>query len=245
MYTREEFEELRIGKAEEMADDEKLQRRARELLADGYQHGWIHQTNWFGEPILNLPSDMFALQEILYETQPDYIVEVGTAWSGSLLFYSTIMEALGGEEIIGIDVYIPDDLKERIGSFETLSERIHWINASSTEQETLDEVQERVGESRDVMVILDSDHTHDHVLQELEMYAPLVGEGNYLVCCDTWIEDSPAEVHQDRDWGPGNSPATALDDFLEGNDDFKPDPRIDNKLLFSCNPGGYLKRTES
>ncbi|MDD5170566.1 MAG: CmcI family methyltransferase, partial [Syntrophales bacterium] len=150
MYTRKEFEDMRNQSAKNMADDAGLQRDALDVLVRADHYSWIHQTNWFGEPILQVPQDMFALQEIIFNTRPDFIIEVGVAWGGSLLFYSTLMEVLGGKQIIGIDVYIPEDLKARIGAFGKISDRITWINRSSTDQPTLDQVKSIVGESKKV-----------------------------------------------------------------------------------------------
>jgi cephalosporin hydroxylase len=244
MRTREEFEEERVKWAEEMADDPALRQKSLEVLTDADRYNWIHQTTWFGEPLLQVPQDMFALQEIIFKTRPRFIIEVGVAWGGSLLFYSTLMEVLGGERIIAIDIYIPDDLKERINAFEKLADKITWINGSSIETATLDEVKTLLGGSRDVLIILDSNHTHEHVLEELRLYSPLVGKGKYLVCGDTVVEYMPEQTHRPRPWGPGNNPKTALDAFLKENKRFEVDKRIENKLLFTCNPGGYLECCE-
>jgi cephalosporin hydroxylase len=244
MHTREEFEELRVEWAEEMADDPALRQKSLEVLTDADRYNWIHQTTWFGEPLLQVPQDMFALQEIIFKTRPRFIIEVGVAWGGSLLFYSTLMEVLGGERIIAIDIYIPDDLKQRINAFEKLADRITWINGSSIERATLDQVKAILGGSRDVLIILDSNHTHEHVLEELRLYSPLVDKGKYLVCGDTVVEYMPEQTHRPRPWGPGNNPKTALDAFLKENKRFEVDKRIENKLLFTCNPGGYLECCE-
>jgi cephalosporin hydroxylase len=239
LFTRKEFEELRIESAKKMMKDERLHREALDVLvrADGYK--WIHQSNWLGEPILNLPQDMFALQEIIFETKPKFIIELGVAWGGSLLFYSTLMEVLGEGQIIGVDIYVPDDLKERLASHGKLSERLTLISGSSIEKDTLYQVKSVVGNCREVMVILDSFHTHDHVLKELQLYSPLVGKEFYLICGDTIVESLPKPAK--RPWGPGNSPKSARDTFLKQNDRFVVDERIENKLLFTCNPGGYLR----
>ncbi len=240
LYTREEFETLREKSAQIMAADKELRRDALKVLVQADHHRWIHQTNWLGEPILNLPQDMFAIQEIIFKTRPRFIIEVGVAWGGSLLFYSTLMEILGGERIIGVDIYIPDDLKERLASYGKLSERLTLINGSSIEQDTIGQVKSITGDCREVMIFLDSYHTHDHVLKELCLYSPLVGEGFYLICGDTIIEDMPEQKHRSRPWGPGNNPKTALDQFLKENNRFDVDKVLENKLLFTCNPGGYL-----
>ena len=240
MFTREEFEELRRESAAGMAADQGLKRKALEVLVEADKHRWIHQTTWLGEPILNLPQDMFALQEIIYRTRPKYIIEIGVAWGGAMLFFSTLMEILGGEKIIGVDIYMPPDLKERLASHGRLSERLELVNGPSLDAATLDKVRSIVGECREVMVILDSYHTHEHVLNELNAYFPFVGKGQYLVCCDTIVEDIPEQEHRTREWGPGNNPKTAVWEFLKSHPEFRVDQALENKLLFTCNPSGYL-----
>jgi cephalosporin hydroxylase len=246
VYTRKEFEELRIRSAAEMAENTSLRDAAYQVLVKADRYNWIHQTNWFGEPILQLPQDMFALQEIIFQTRPKFIVEVGVAWGGSLLFYSTLMEVLGGERIIGIDIYVPDDLRERIASYGRLSERITWINGSSVEDSTLAQLRSIVGDSQEVLVVLDSFHTHEHVLKELRLYAPLVGPGYYLACFDTYVDDIPEIVaNRPRPWGAGNNPKTAVRQFLAENKDFEVDQQLENKLLLTLCPSGFLRRRKA
>ena len=241
MHTREEFEKMRIEAAKEMAEDKELQQDALDVLVKADKHNWIHQTNWFGEPILQLPQDMFALQEIIYQTRPRYIIELGVAWGGSLLFYATLMKMLGGgKRVIGVDTYIPEDLKRRLYSHAEIMPLITLIDNSSTAPETIAEIKDIVGNSNKVMVILDSYHTHEHVLNELRIYSPMVGKGYYLICGDTIIESIPEQEHRQREWGHGNNPQTALVQFLKENDRFAIDKTIENKLLLSCNPNGYL-----
>lgn len=240
LYTREQFETMRLSMAQKMAADQKLKKEALSLLIKADQYNWIHQTTWLGQPILQFPQDMFALQEIIYRTRPEYIVEVGVAWGGSLLFYSSLMEVVGGKKIIGIDVYIPPDLKKRLNSYGRLSRRLVLINGSSVEQDTIDQVKKLIGNSKKVLVILDSYHTHEHVLKELRAYSPFISKGNYLICGDTVVEDIPVQKHRPRPWGPGNNPKTAVRQFLKENRNFQVDLQIENKLLLTCDPGGYL-----
>lgn len=242
LLTRSDFEELRLEQSARMASDQALQADALSLLARADRYHWVHQTNWFGEPILNLPQDMFALQEIMFRTRPDFVLEIGAAWGGSLLFYSTIMEALGGKGVVAVDIYIPPDLRQRIGRFGRISERIQWVEGSSIEPATLSRVRELVGDDSNVMVILDSDHSHEHVLAELRSYAPFVRAGQYIVVSDTVLERIPEQSHRPRNWGPGNNPMTALKAFLAEDDRFERDQTLEAKLLFTCNPGGYLRR---
>lgn len=241
MYTRKEFEELRIESAKQMAGDSVLRKDALDVLVRADYYNWIHQTSWFGEPILQLPQDMFALQEIIFNTRPEFIIEVGVAWGGSLLFYSALMEVLGGKKIIGIDIFIPDDLLKRIESLGKISEKINWLRGSSVDKQIVQSVKDILGDSRKVLVILDSNHTHDHVLAELKIYSEFIGNGYYLICGDTILDTMPEQPHRPRPWGRGNNPKTALVQFLKDNDRFEVDSRIENKLLLTCNPGGYLK----
>ena len=241
IITKEEFLEQNKSSAKLMAQDQQLQEKAKEVLVDADRHRWIHQGSWFGEPLLNLPQDMFAIQDIVWKTKPDFIIEVGVAWGGSLLFEAMLLDVLGGSKVIGIDIFIPKDLKGRLRSHKRLSERIELIEGSSVQKETLEKVEKIIGNNKKVLVILDSFHTHAHVLSELIAYSEFVGEGQYLICGDTIVEYIPDQVHRTRPWGPGNNPATAVNEFLTKNHRFIVDKDIDSKLLFSCHPGGYLK----
>lgn len=241
ILSKDEFVQLNAQAAQEMQADAKLQRMAREVLIDADRYRWIHQSSWLGEPLLNFPQDMFAIQDIIWRTRPDFIIEVGVAWGGGLLFEATLLDLLGGKKVIGIDIFIPQDLRSRLADHGRLSDRLVLIEGDSTSDQTLAAVREITGSSSKVLVCLDSHHTHDHVLKELRTFAPLVGPGQYLICCDTVVEFIPAQLHRPRPWGPGNNPATAVKQFLSETDRFVVDGAIDQKLLFSCNPGGYLK----
>jgi len=241
IYTREEFENLRRESAKQMAEDKDLVRDALALKVRAGKYYWVHQTNWFGEPILQLPQDMFAIQEIIYRTRPKYVVECGVAWGGSLLFYSSLMELLGGERVIGVDIFIPGDLRVRLASHGRISERISLITGSSVEKDTVARIKALVGNCREVLVILDSFHSHEHVLSELQLYSPFVGKGQYLICSDTVVEYQPESDYRPRPWGKGNNPKTALDAFLKENNRFIVDNAVDDKLLFTCIPGGFLR----
>ncbi len=243
ILTREEFEALRIKSAREMSADKDLRRRALEVkVKAGHEYYWVHQTNWMGEPCLQLPQDMFALQEAIYQCRPDYIVECGVAWGGTLLFYASLLHQLGGKKVVGVDIFIPDDLRKRIAAKLPFPGAIDLIQGSSVEEGTADQVRKIVGDGSRVMVILDSHHTHDHVLRELQLYGPMVSPGCYLICGDTIIDEQPPADKRPRPWGEGNNPATALREFLSGRDDFEVDHIIENKLLLSNMPGGYLRK---
>jgi cephalosporin hydroxylase len=241
IITKDEFLQINEQAAREMSQDKDLQEKALDVLVRADRHRWIHQNTWFGEPVLNLPQDMFAIQEIIWRTKPDFIIEVGVAWGGGMLFEAMLLEILGGEKVIGIDIFIPQDLRERLASHGKLSDRLVFIEGSSTSEDTLAQVKDLLGGSRKVMVMLDSNHTHEHVINELRAYAPLIGKGQYMICGDTIVEYMPPQLHVSRPWGPGNNPATAVKEFLTETDRFVVDEKIDQRLLFSCHPGGYLR----
>lgn len=245
LISREEFEQRRLESASQMMKDGELLAAALDAkVSAGHDYMWVHQSNWLGEPCLQLPTDMLAIADALSKSKPRYVIESGVAWGGFTLFLATLLLATGGEKVIGIDIYIPTDLRERIQGHPLLSERIELIEGSSTDPLIVDRVREIVNDSRDTMVILDSDHTHGHVLSELQAYESFVGGGHYLVCCDTAIERQPPAPMRPRAWGKGNNPATALAEFLssDAGASFEVDEDIENKLLISNNWGGYLSR---
>jgi cephalosporin hydroxylase len=241
IISKEEFLRINEQAACEMSLDKQLQEKALEVLVEADKHRWIHQTTWFGEPVLNLPQDMFAIQEIVWRTRPEFIIEAGVAWGGGMLFEASLLELLGGKKVIGLDIFIPHDLRERLSTHGRLSDRLVLIEGSSLASTTLSRVEEILEGSRKVLVLLDSYHTHEHVLNELRSYSLFVGKGQYIICGDTVVEQIPAQLHRPRPWGPGNNPATAIKEFLSESDRFVVDDKIDKRLLFSCHPGGYLR----
>jgi len=244
IYTRAEFEDLRIRSAKNMAKDSELQAAALAMkVRAGHKYYWVHQTNWMGEPCLQLAQDMFAFQEAVYKSRPDFIIESGVAWGGTMLFLASVLKLVGGAKIIGIDVFIPEDLRARLMSPQNpVGDMMQLIEGSSVDIHILAKVREIVGNNKKVLVLLDSDHTHAHVLKELQLYAPFVGVGQYLICGDTTIERQPPAEERPRAWGKGNNPLTALREFLENSSDFEVDHELENKLLLTNNPGGYLRR---
>jgi cephalosporin hydroxylase len=241
IISKNDFLDINEKSAINMQNDADLQRDAKSVLIRADQHRWIHQNSWFGEPLLNLPQDMFAIQDIIWRTKPEYIIEVGVAWGGGLLFEAMLLNVLGGQKVIGIDIFIPDDLKERLASHGEISDKIELIEGESTDDKTIEKVKEILKGSTKTLVILDSYHTHAHVLNELRVFSKFVGKDQYLICGDTIVEYIPEQEHRPRPWGPGNNPGTAVKEFLAESDRFTVDADVENKLLMSCHPGGYLK----
>lgn len=211
------------------------------LIERSGPYRYTYNFRWLGRPIIQFPQDLVALQEIVWETQPEVVVETGIAHGGSLIFYASLLTLLGGDrEAIGIDVDIRAHNRAAIEAH-PLAAKLRMVEGSSVDPATVARVRELV-RGRRTMVVLDSNHTHEHVLRELELYAPLVTPGCYLVVLDTIVERMPAHLHADRPWGPGDNPMTALDAFLATTDDFAIDREYDDKLLFTVAPRGYLKR---
>ena len=216
----------------------------------GLSNIWIRETSfykysyhftWLGRPIIQYPQDMIAMQEIIWQVKPDLIIETGIAHGGSLIFYASMLELLGSDgEVLGIDIDIREHNRVEIEKH-PMSKRITMIEGSSIDEEIVRQVYDFANNKKQVLILLDSMHTHDHVLKELLLYSPLVTKGSYLVVFDTIIEDMPENFFPDRPWGKGNNPKTAVWEFLKTNDRFVVDKEIENKLLITVAPGGWLK----
>jgi len=218
------------------------------MLKAGGEHRYSYNFSWLGRPIIQYPQDILAMQELVWSIQPDLIIETGIARGGSLILFASLLElnaACGGPadaRVVGIDIDIRAHNREAIEAH-PLAKRIDMISGSSISTEVIEQVRQLAAGKARVLVSLDSNHTHEHVLAELEAYAPLVTAGSYCVVFDTVIEDTPAELQGDRPWGPGNSPKTAVFEYLKRHPEFQVDGRMDSKLLISVAPQGYLKRS--
>lgn len=187
------------------------------------------------------------MQELVWRIQPDLIIETGIAHGGSLILSASLLElnaACGGDaaaQVLGVDIDIREHNREAILSH-PMSKRITMIQGSSIEPEIIEQVRSHAKGKQRILVCLDSNHTHDHVLAELEAYAPLTSVGSYCVVFDTIVEELPSEMYPDRNWGPGNSPQSAVMAYLQSHPEFEIDHSMDNKLLISVAPKGYLQR---
>ncbi len=212
------------------------------------RYGYTYNFSWLGRPIIQYPQDILAMQELIWSVQPDLIIETGIAHGGSLIFSASMLElnaVCGGPkdaEVLGVDIDIRAHNREAIEAH-PIFKRISMIQGSSISPEIASQVRAKAAGKKSVLVCLDSNHTHEHVLAELEAYAPLTSVGSYCVVFDTLIEDMPADMFFDRPWGPGNNPKTAVREYLKTHSEFEIDKRIDHKLLISVAPDGYLKRT--
>jgi cephalosporin hydroxylase len=202
---------------------------------------YSYNFSWMGRPIIQYPQDMIAMQELIWEIKPDLIIETGIAHGGSLIFYASILDLIGHGEVLGIDIDIREHNRKEIEQH-PMFRRISMLQGSSVSPDMIRQVTEKAAGKERIIVCLDSNHTHDHVLQELEGYAPLVSKGAYLVVFDTIVEHLPDDYLPGRAWSKGDNPKTAVREFLKKNSDFVVDTDIDNKILVSVAPGGYLKR---
>jgi cephalosporin hydroxylase len=238
---RAQFERERRDAAERMAADRQLAQAALELNVAADEHDWSYQWSWLGLPVIQMPPDIVVMQEVIWETRPQLVIETGIARGGSLVLYASILQLIGEGEVLGIDVDIRAHNREAIETH-PLARRIRMVEGSSLDEAVLAEARRAADAVERVMVVLDSDHTHEHVLAELHAYGELVTVGQFLVVADTFVEDIPVQDHRRRQWGPGDNPATALRAWLDEAEGFEPDPFINAKLLLSASPGGYLRR---
>ena len=212
---------------------------------------------WQGRPIIQYPQDMVAMQELIWQVKPDLIIETGIAHGGSLIFSASMLALLDycdaveqsstldpanpQRRVLGIDIDIRAHNRAAIEAH-PMANRIDMIQGSAIAPEIIEQVHAKAAGHQRILVCLDSNHTHAHVLAELEAYAPLVTPGSYCVVFDTIIEDMPADMFPDRPWGPGDNPKTAVHQYLKDHPEFEIDKQIDHKLLISVAPDGYLKR---
>lgn len=221
---------------------EELKQAAKDFNIVSNRELYSYNFSWMGRPIIQYPQDMIAMQELIWKIQPDLIIETGIAHGGSLVYYASLMELIGKGEIVGIDIDIRQHNREAIEAH-PMFKRMTLLEGSSLSEEIVDKVGAMAKDKKTIMVSLDSNHTHDHVLEELKLYAPFVTPGSYCVVFDTIVEDMPKGMY-DRPWDIGNNPKTAVWEYLKTNDDFEIDHQIDNKLLISVAPEGYLKRVK-
>lgn len=240
-----------------LAEDLELQALSRLWTRDIARHKWVYNFSWLGRPAIQFPNDAWAMQELVWQLKPDLIIETGIAHGGSLVFYASLLAMLdmcnaveAGEtynpkqtkrKVIGLDIDIRSHNRQAIEKH-PMNNWIHMIEGSSIDPAIVDQVTNIAKSYKRILVTLDSNHTHEHVLAELKAYAPLVTPQSYCVVFDTVVEDMPAELCADRPWGPGNNPKTAVWEYLKSHPEFEIDSSIHNKLLITVAPDGYLKR---
>ncbi len=241
MSDHEEFEQQNLNSIKAMASDEHMAELTRDWFNYSFKHRYSYHFKWMGMPIIQYPQDIIAMQELIWEIKPKYIIETGVARGGSLTFYASMLKLLGGErKVIGIDIDIRKHNREKIEAH-PLFDYIELVEGSSIESSTFETVKSLVNDSSPIIVALDSNHTHTHVLKELELYSQFVTLGSFLVVFDTHCEFLPQELLNDRPWGVNNNPYTAVKEFLSVDERFVSVP-YEDKLQISAAPSGFLKR---
>lgn len=239
------------------AGNTELQDAARAFMGSSIQAQYSYNFFWLGRPIIQYPQDMIAFQEVVWDVKPDLIIEMGIAHGGSLILSASMLAMLDycdavedgntldprrpQRKVLGVDIDIRAQNRAAIEAHPMFS-RIDMIEGSSIEKDIIDKVHEAARGAERVLLCLDSNHTHDHVLAELQAYASLVTRDSYCIVFDTVIEDLPADMYSDRPWGPGDNAKSAVHEFLKSNRNFEIDKSIDHKLMISVAPDGWLKR---
>jgi cephalosporin hydroxylase len=241
----EKFEQERATNIQLLSINQEAKKLANDFIRLAAETKYTYNFSWLGLPIIQFPQDIVALQEIIWEVKPDLIIETGIARGGSLVFSASMLELLGNNgQVLGIDIDIREYNRNAIETH-PMAKRITMIQGSSVDSEVIQQVYDFAKNKEKILVLLDSNHTHDHVLAELRAYASLVSVDSYCIVYDTVIEDMPADYEwKDRPWGKGNNPKTAVWEFLKENDNFEINKSIQHKLLITVAPDGYLKRVK-
>lgn len=242
---------------EGLAQDLDLQALSRIWVREITPHKWAYNFTWLGRPAIQFPNDAWAMQELIWKVKPDLIIETGIAHGGSLIMSASMLALLdlceaieagatldpkkSRRKVLGIDIDIRAHNRAAIEAH-PMASRIQMIQGSSIAPDIIDQVRRIASEYSRILVCLDSNHTHDHVLAELEAYASLASVDSYCVVFDTIIEDMPAEMFPDRPWGPGDNPKTAVHEFIAQHLEFEVDKSIQDKLLITVAPDGFLKK---
>lgn len=241
-----------------MGDDRALLDKTLNWIENSAIHKYSYNFKALGRPIIQYPQDIVMMQEIIWSVKPDLIIETGIAHGGSLVMNASMLALLdiceaiesgnimhpenSKRKVLGIDIDLRHHNAEELKKH-PMSSRIQIIQGSSVDLNVIQQVNEIAKNYKRVLVCLDSNHTHKHVLAELNAYAPLVSIGSYCIIFDTIIEDLPKELFPDRPWGPGDNPKTAVWDYLRSHTEFAIDKEIQKKLLITVAPDGFLKRT--
>jgi cephalosporin hydroxylase len=236
-----QFAETSLMSVDRMAANAKMRGCSEAMMLASLEHRYSYNFRWLGLPIIQYPQDIVAMQEIIWDVKPDLIIETGIARGGSLIFYASMLQLLGRGEVLGIDIDIRPHNRAAIEAHPMFA-RITMFEGSSISEAMAESVQAFACNHSTILVVLDSNHTHDHVLRELELYAPLVTPGSYCVVFDTVIEDMPPGSFPDRPWDKGNNPKTAVYEYLRTHSEFEIDKAIPDKLQITVAPDGYLRR---
>ena len=247
----------REARLRDYAQDGTLQSLSRDWLRESMQRKYVYNFDWLGRPIIQYPQDMWAVQDLIWRVRPDLVIETCIAHGGSLILSASMLAMLdmcdaieagtvldpskSRRKVLGLDIDIRAHNRAAIEQH-PLGSRIQMIQGSSIAPEVVQQVHAVAQQYGRILVFLDSMHTHEHVLAELQAYAPLVSPGSYCVVFDTFVDDMPPGFFADRPWDVGNNPKTAVREYLKQNPNFEVDEEMETKLLITVAPGGYLRR---
>ena len=249
------FEKDCIEETQKQSEDNLFRELSHKWLNHSWKNKYTYHFSWLGRPIIQMPQDILALQEIIWKVKPDLIIETGIAHGGSVCLSASLLALLEiddlkknpksklNRKVIGIDIDIRKHNREKIEKH-FLADKIEMIEASSVDEKTFKKVEKISKNYSKILVILDSNHTEEHVLQELTLYGSLVSKNSYCIVFDTIISEMASDFSNNRPWNRRNSPKTAINKFLKKEDKFIVDKSIDNKLLISMAPGGFLKKVK-
>ncbi len=224
-----------------MNKDDNLKKLSWKWFVKTFKYKYPYNFTWLGLPVIQYPHDLVLLQEIIWNLKPRIIVETGVARGGSLIFYASMINLLNNKgKVIGIDIDIRKHNKNNIKKH-PMFKNIDLIQGSSIEKKVLEKVKKKINNKKPVMIILDSNHTHNHVLSELNLYSELITKESFFVVFDTHCEFLPKKLIPNRPWGKGNSGYTAVKEFLKKNKKFR-NVNYEDKTLVSCAPFGFLKK---
>ena len=244
MTETDDFMKQRLSAIRALRARDDVNEHAHALFREMVALRYLYNFDWLGMPIIQLPQDILAVQELIWRVRPAAIVETGVARGGSIVFSASMLQLLGGDGlVVGVEIDIRPHNRAAIERH-PLARRIRLIEGSSIDPTVFERVRAQIGARAPVMVFLDSNHTHDHVLAELRLYNRLVGRGSYIVVYDSVIDRLPAEQSAGRPWGPGNNPLTAVHAFLSETSRFEIDCDTEDKLVLTCCPDGFLHCTQ-
>jgi cephalosporin hydroxylase len=241
--SNEVFEFERLAAIKKMSSDKGLAEKSLEWmrLSDNYKYNYNFR--WMGLPIIKYPNDIVVMQEIFWKTKPDLVIETGIARGGSVVFSASMQKMMDIEnsEVVGIDIHITPETKKFLANH-AMSKKITIYEKSSLDNDITATIKPHLKNKKSVLVILDSDHTHEHVFKELVLYSRFVTKDSFLILPDTFIEFFPVGYYEDREWDVGNNPHTALVAFLKENSDFALDEYFNSKALISEAINGFIRR---
>lgn len=255
----QKFQDERRERLQAYASDTPFQALSQQWLRDSMQRKYVYNFDWLGRPIIQYPQDMVAVQELIWSVRPDVVIETGIAHGGSLILSASMLAMLdmcdaieagctmdpreSRRRVIGVDIDIRAHNRSAIEAH-PMASRIRMVQGSSIDPCVVGQVRKLTEGAACVMVFLDSMHTHDHVLAELDAYAPLVTPGSYCVVFDTFVDDMPPQFFADRPWDVGNNPKTAVRHWLGSHPEFQNDAALQAKLMVTVAPDGFLKRLD-